>query len=130
MPEDSKQELSARILRERATVGKMIDLFCQAHHEKLGAGLCDECTELLAYASQRLERCTFREDKPACSKCPVHCYRESMRARIQAVMRYAGPRMAYRHPVLAIQHMIDNRMAVRPSGKPNSATQEKTSQEP
>jgi hypothetical protein len=30
-----------------------------------------------------------------------------MRERICAVMRYAGPRMMYRHPMLAFYHLID-----------------------
>jgi hypothetical protein len=32
-----------------------------------------------------------------------------MRARVKAVMRYAGPRMLLRHPVLGIAHVIDGR---------------------
>jgi hypothetical protein len=30
-----------------------------------------------------------------------------MREQIRAVMRYAGPRMLYRHPIMTLQHMID-----------------------
>jgi len=30
-----------------------------------------------------------------------------MRERIRSVMRYAGPRMMYRHPLLAFHHLID-----------------------
>jgi hypothetical protein len=32
-----------------------------------------------------------------------------MREQIRAVMRYAGPRMLYRHPIMTLQHMIDGR---------------------
>jgi hypothetical protein len=32
-----------------------------------------------------------------------------MRERIRNVMRYSGPRMVYRHPVLALFHMVDGR---------------------
>jgi hypothetical protein len=42
-----------------------------------------------------------------CAKCPVHCYRPELRERIRAVMRYAGPRMLFRHPRLAILHLWD-----------------------
>jgi hypothetical protein len=31
-----------------------------------------------------------------------------MRARIKEVMRYAGPRMLYRHPILALWHQWDD----------------------
>ena len=46
------------------------------------------------------------ETKTFCSNCKVHCYKPEMRARIQEVMRYAGPRMIFYHPLLAILHTI------------------------
>ena len=58
---------------------------------------------------RRLECCQIEEDKPTCSQCPVHCYKTEMRDRIRDVMRYAGPRMMLRHPILAFQHMLDER---------------------
>ena len=30
-----------------------------------------------------------------------------MRDRIRAVMRYADPRMLFRHPILAVLHLLD-----------------------
>jgi hypothetical protein len=30
-----------------------------------------------------------------------------MREKIREVMRYAGPRMIYRHPIMAVFHLID-----------------------
>ena len=33
--------------------------------------------------------------------------RPKLRATVQEVMRYAGPRMLSRHPVLSLQHMLD-----------------------
>jgi hypothetical protein len=30
-----------------------------------------------------------------------------MRERIRIVMRYSGPRMLYRHPILSIRHKMD-----------------------
>jgi hypothetical protein len=30
-----------------------------------------------------------------------------MREKIKEVMRYAGPRLIYRHPILAIRHLLD-----------------------
>ena len=71
--------------------------------------LCADCAALLSYAGQRLERCPFQENKPTCANCTVHCYNAQMRARIREVMRYAGPRMLLRHPVLAVHHLLDGR---------------------
>lgn len=85
----------------------MIDIYCRAHHAA-GATPCDECGRLLEYAFCRLDRCPFGADKTPCARCPVHCYSPAMRERIKEVMRYAGPRMLYRHPILALLHQWDN----------------------
>lgn len=84
----------------------MIRLYCRGRHGN-AEQLCGECAELLEYARERLRRCPFQEGKTTCAKCPVHCYRPEMRARIRAAMRYAGPRMLYRHPILALRHLLD-----------------------
>ena len=84
----------------------MIRLYCRDHHEIEGE-FCPGCRELWDYALIRLDRCPFRENKPTCAKCPVHCYKPDMREKVRVVMRYAGPRMLHRHPVLAVLHLID-----------------------
>ena len=96
----------ARISRERRTIEAMIRLYCRDIH-KTKSGLCPECRELAGYANEKLDYCPFQEDKPICNRCPVHCYSSEMRKRVKEVMRYAGPRMIRRHPVLAIRHIID-----------------------
>ncbi|TFG90229.1 MAG: nitrous oxide-stimulated promoter family protein [Syntrophobacterales bacterium] len=91
--------------KERHTAEAMIRVFCSGRHGT-PEGLCPECRELLDYVAGRLERCPLQENKPRCSKCPVHCYKPDMREKIRAVMRYAGPRMLYRHPILAGRHYL------------------------
>ena len=98
----------ARLRRERRTVAAMVALACHDLHG--GAGLCPECAELLEYAEARVRRCPFGDDKPVCASCPVHCYRSEPRERMRAVMRYAGPRMIWRHPLLALAHLVDGRL--------------------
>lgn len=95
-----------RILREKACIEKMITLYCTAKHgtDKI---LCDDCQALSSYAAQRLTHCKFGERKPVCAKCPIHCYRPSERIKIIDVMRYSGPRMLFRHPKMAVLHLID-----------------------
>jgi len=92
--------------REERTIEVMIRLYCRGVHGT-ARGLCGECTELLEYARARLKACPFQEGKPTCAKCPVHCYKPVLREKVRMVMRYAGPRMPYRHPVLALLHMLD-----------------------
>ena len=84
----------------------MIGLYCREEHGTDG-GLCGECEALRDYARQRLLKCPFQQGKTTCAKCPVHCYKPDMRERIRAVMRYAGPRMLVRHPILALLHLLD-----------------------
>ena len=106
--------MGKRMEREQKTVETMIRLYCVDHHGGSGE-LCADCEALRAYASERLDRCAFQDDKPPCSKCPVHCYRTSMREKIQEVMRYAGPRMLTRHPVQAVRHLVDERKKPGPT---------------
>lgn len=106
--------------RESRTIRAMIGIYCRAHHGRRGkeAGLCGECRELLDYAEFRLDRCPFQEKKTTCGNCPVHCYKPSMREKTRTVMSYSGPRMTYRHPVLALFHLMDGRRkAVLPGRK-------------
>lgn len=99
----------ARREREFRTIVAMLHMYCRAHHAPRGTALCHECTELHDYAQRRLERCIFGEAKPTCAKCTVHCYKAVMRERVRTVMAWAGPRMLWRHPILAIRHMNDSR---------------------
>ena len=95
-----------RLTRERRTMHAMILMYCQDHHHTTGE-LCLECGALHSYAMGRLDRCPFGEKKPACANCPIHCYKPDMRAQVRRVMRYAGPRMLMRHPMMAILHLLD-----------------------
>ena len=110
--------------REARTLEAMIRIYCRGHHATRGKSLCTECADLQAYAGLRLEKCPFQEAKTTCAKCPVHCYRPEMRVRVRQVMRYAGPRMLFRHPILALLHLVvDGKRAlpVRPIRKPDTA---------
>jgi hypothetical protein len=97
-----------RRARELETLYAMILMYCR-HHHGTRTRWCSECTALAAYSERRLERCIFGDAKPTCSNCVVHCYRADRRERIRQVMRWAGPRMLLRHPLLALRHMLDAR---------------------
>jgi hypothetical protein len=97
-----------RLARELATIRAMALIYCRDQHRH-GRTLCAECDELMTYATRRLDRCVFGEDKPTCANCKVHCYNATMRERVRTMMRYAGPRMIWRHPILAIFHIVAGR---------------------
>lgn len=90
---------------ERKTLEVMVKMYCNDRHQNSNE-LCRECEELLDYACVRLDNCVLGEDKPVCAKCTIHCYQPSMRVKIRAVMKYSGPRMVFKHPILAFKHII------------------------
>ena len=108
-----------RRVRELKTIEVMIHMYCAAPPG--GTPRCAQCADLFDYAQRRLQRCVFGDAKPNCAKCVVHCYTKDMREAIRVVMRWAGPRMLVRHPVLGIRHLIaDHRpIPVLPKQDPN-----------
>ncbi len=111
-----------RIYREKHTLSVMIMLYCNNYHETDKNTLCAECDKLLMYAMERIDKCPFslkKLKKPTCLNCPVHCYKRDVREAIKNIMRYSGPRMLTRHPVLTLFHFIDG------SGKPEDIVKDK-----
>lgn len=127
---------SRRLRREARTVELMVRMYCRDDHSsgdvtagateaatagpeapRTGHGsrspLCLDCAALLAYSLDRVDACRFGAGKPACARCTVHCFRPAAREQIRAAMRYSGPRMTYRHPYLAVHHLIDRRREPR-----------------
>lgn len=94
----------SRIAQEKKTVELMIRLYCRKKEKN--TVLCSDCEELLRYAHTRLDRCPFGEQKDACKKCTVHCYKPVMRERMRQVMRFSGPRMLFYAPLEAIRHLL------------------------
>lgn len=93
------------IKSEKCVVSHMIGLYCK-HKLKCGE-MPQEYKELEAYAHKRLDGCKFGDSKPACKRCPIHCYRPDMRQKIRDVMRWAGPRMLIYDPIAAIKHLFN-----------------------
>lgn len=102
-----RHEEPKRLQRERVTVRAMVTMCCRRYHG--GTELCESCEALADYADRKLDRCPYGGEKPACTKCPIHCYQPEARERMREVMRFAGPRMLWTHPYLAIRHLLDER---------------------
>jgi hypothetical protein len=98
----------------------MIACYCRGVHGSRGP-LCEACQALLDYAGNRLVRCPFGGKKPVCAQCPIHCYQPRMRETMKQVMRYAGPRLLLRHPVLTLRHWLDARRPPPASGPDKGA---------
>ena len=97
---------SFRKKRDIKTIEAMIRIYCSGKH-RTGSKPCPECEGLLRYAIKHINRCPLKELKTTCAKCSVHCYAPAMREKIKNVMRYSGPRMMYRHPILSLLHIFD-----------------------
>ncbi|MGB5716945.1 MAG: nitrous oxide-stimulated promoter family protein [Gammaproteobacteria bacterium] len=95
-----------RIEREKRTVEAMVRIYCSDQHATSDE-ICENCTRLLTYARSRLDTCPFQANKPTCNHCKVHCYSKTRQHEIQKVMRYSGPRMLFRYPLLSLWHLID-----------------------
>ncbi len=96
-----------RLAREYATLVAMVRIYCADKHGDQEEP-CQDCGALLDYAYVRLDRCRFGEEKPTCAKCPVHCYQSARREQVKVVMRYAGPRMLWKHPLMSLRHWLDS----------------------
>lgn len=106
-----------KIEREKHIVQVMIALYCRGkghvsdnsrfNVDTSTPSLCPQCRELLSYAHARLNRCRYGNEKPSCTRCPVHCYKPAMREQICQVMRYSGPRMLLHDPIVALAHLWD-----------------------
>lgn len=89
---------------EIKTLETMIKIYCQQKHGAKCNELCPQCTNLLSYAKKRIDNCVYGDQKPVCSKCKVHCYKSDMRESIKEVMKYSGPRMLGKSPLLSLRY--------------------------
>ena len=87
--------------QELATVTEMIGIFCH------------ECQDLLDYVKKRVAVCPRMGEKTFCSACDTHCYAPNRRERIRMIMRYSGPKMMFRSPLLAIKHKLTEWFAIK-----------------
>lgn len=99
--------------REKKLIPVMVHTYCAGNHksgrkeEKVQRKeVCSKCNALTEYALFRLEKCPFKKNKGFCSYCKIHCYKPEYRAQMKEVMRYAGPRMLFSHPIFALSHVV------------------------
>lgn len=108
------REVSVKAIeREKETIRKMVEIYCWKKHGSKRGELCQSCKELLSYAFKRLDLCPFKEKKPTCRKCPVHCYNPEYRRKIKEVMRFSGPRLIIYNPLDWIVHELKDKFLTR-----------------
>jgi hypothetical protein len=100
-----RHALPRNLLLDQRTVAAMVRIYCADKHAAEDGNPCPECSALLEYAYARLAKCPYGAEKTTCRECPIHCYRPAERTAMKDVMRHAGPRMLWRHPLLALRHL-------------------------
>ena len=95
--------LEGHLATELKTITIMVTLYCRKHH---ATALCDECQAIIEHAQQKLDRCVFGQQKPACKKCPVHCYKPNFKQQTRTIMKETGVKMLFIHPILAFRHLL------------------------
>ena len=108
-PDRPTDKQHANLAQEQEIVDLMIGIYCKGmKHERMHGDLCAFCGGLQSYTVERNEQCPFLQNqtKTFCQFCETHCYVSEKRQAIIEVMRYAGPRMLWHRPVLAIKHLI------------------------
>lgn len=95
-----RQKNSGPIIMEEI---RLMEVMIHVYYYKLEEEEISEA-RMLNYARKRLEFCQFGEQKTTCQKCPVHCYQPNYREQMKKIMRYSGPRMLFKHPILTVKH--------------------------
>lgn len=102
-------DLSEKREREKKVMSRMVEIYCKGNrHHSNKKELCPSCKEMLAYSNMRTEKCPVMETKTFCNRCTIQCYKPAVKAEVSKVMRYAGPRMLFHHPIILIQHAISD----------------------
>ena len=81
--------------------------YCKGNHAgraKDAAGMCPECRGAIEQTLARAEACPHGHEG-TCQDCATPCQRGEAQQRIKAIMRYAAPRMMFRHPLMALGYL-------------------------
>ncbi|HNX25082.1 MAG TPA: nitrous oxide-stimulated promoter family protein [Spirochaetota bacterium] len=95
----------------------MITYYCTCNHK--GTELCNECNDLLNYAVKRNMNCPHGVNKPVCSSCEIHCYKDAYRLKIRDVMKFSGPKIIFRKPLYGIKYLIKKKFRSGKIKKPS-----------
>ena len=115
----TSRNLGKKVKKDINVLGSFVGAYCRANHVELpkkrfesgryfpkgGPDLCDECSKLLGYAAGKRAACPY-DPKPACRKCPTHCYKNGYREKMQRVMRFSGPYLIKRGRLDLLLHYL------------------------
>ena len=102
-----KNDESKIISREKKMVDSMVLIYCKNHHNSIRIP-CKSCTNFSEYSKNRLENCFYQDKKPVCGRCGLSCYNSHFKKFGETCFNYAGPRILFHDPKLALHHIIDS----------------------
>lgn len=82
-------------------------IYCCGNHDDVIRGediMCPECRKAIEGTLQRAEACPHGHEGN-CQDCDTHCQRGEAQQSIKRIMRYAAPRMAFRHPLMTATYL-------------------------
>jgi hypothetical protein len=115
--------VNLKLQRDLHVLVKFVEVFCADHHdpkaihsiplrmhnlpemESRQVHLCPQCTKLLQHAMVKRVNCTM-SPKPACKRCPRHCYAPVYRQQMREVMRYSGRKLVLSGRLDYLWHLL------------------------
>lgn len=95
------------IEKDRRTLEAIGRIYCQGNHascEKDASGMCPECRAAIEQTLARTEVCPHNHEGN-CQDCTTPCHRGEAKQQIKNIMRYAAPRMIFRHPFMTLEYL-------------------------
>lgn len=96
-----------RAAKDRATMEAIGQIYCRGNHDAALRGadaMCPECREAIERTLDRATACPHGHNHN-CEDCETHCQRGESQQQIKRIMRYAAPRMAFRHPLMTATYL-------------------------
>lgn len=89
--------------KERRLLSCMVAYYCRKNHGNR-VRLCPECADVDRFIRQRCH-CPRQEATRLCRSCPAQCGRPELKEKLRRMVRYACPRMLFRHPVTVSRYV-------------------------
>ncbi len=112
-----------KLRRDLRTLARFVETYCHDKHGERPTSvvaikthdvtgicggpvtLCRDCQKLLMHSFVKRTTCPF-DPKPACKKCPSHCYAANYREAMRSVMKYSGRRLVMSGRIHYLWHLL------------------------
>lgn len=85
----------------------MIKIFCKSNHSDDNTyncnNLCNKCYDMQKYMHYRIDHC---KQNNFCAYCGTKCHPKDKSDYMKKIMRYSGPRIFKKYPIISIKHFI------------------------